>query len=257
MRYLAVCLAALAASGLTLFSGFGLGTLLLPVFAVFFPIEVAVAQTAAVHLANNLFKLALFGRSTDRSVLRRFGLPATLASFAGAALLLWLSRLPPLAVYTLGWRTCTVHPVKLTVAALMLLFSLAELWPGRRELAFDRKWLPAGGLLSGFFGGLSGHQGAFRSAFLVRAGLSKEAFIGTGVAIACLVDLTRLTAYADLLGSPGLRASLGLVGAAALAAFLGAFIGSRLVRKITVRALQVAVAAMLLVLSALLAAGIL
>lgn len=256
MHYLAVCLAALAASGLTLFSGFGLGTLLMPVFAIFFPIEVAVAQTAAVHFANNLFKLALFGRSTDRSVLLRFGLPAILASFAGAALLLWLSHLPPVAIYQLGWRTCTVHPVKLTVAVLMLVFSVAELWPGRKELAFDRKWLPAGGVLSGFFGGLSGHQGAFRSAFLVRAGLSKEAFIGTGVSIACLVDFTRLAAYADHLGSPGLRASLPLVGAATLAAFLGAFIGARLVKKITIRSLQVAVAAMLLVLSLLLAAGV-
>ncbi len=256
MHYLAVCLAALAASGLTLFSGFGLGTLLMPVFAVFFPIEVAVAQTAAVHFANNLFKLALFGRSTDRVVLLRFGLPAILASFAGAALLLWLSHLPPLATWDLGGRTCTVHPVKLTVAALMLLFSLAELWPGRKELAFDRRWLPAGGVLSGFFGGLSGHQGAFRSAFLVRAGLSKEAFIGTGVSIACLVDFTRLAAYADLLDSPGLTASLPLVGAATLAAFLGAFIGSRLVKKITIRALQLAVAVMLLGLSVLLGAGI-
>ncbi|MEW5773258.1 MAG: TSUP family transporter [Thermodesulfobacteriota bacterium] len=256
MEYLAVCLAALAASGLTLFSGFGLGTLLMPVFAVFFPVEVAVAQTAAVHFANNLFKLALFGRRADRGVLLRFGLPAILASFAGAALLLWLSHLPPLAVWDLGGRACAVHPVKLTVAALMLLFSLVELWPGRKELAFARKWLPLGGLLSGFFGGLSGHQGAFRSAFLVRAGLAKEAFIGSGVAIACLVDMTRLAAYADLLDSPGLRASLPLVGAAALAAFLGAFIGSRLVRKITIRALQLAVAAMLLGLSLLLGAGV-
>ncbi len=256
MRYIAVCLAALAASGLTLFSGFGLGTLLMPVFAVFFPVEVAVAQTAAVHLANNLFKLALFGKSTDRPVLLRFGLPAILASFAGAALLLWLSHLPPVAIYKLGWRTCTVHPVKLTVAGLMLAFSLAELWPGRRELAFDRRWLPAGGVLSGFFGGLSGHQGAFRSAFLVRAGLSKEAFIGTGVSIACLVDFTRLAAYAKHLSAPGLRASLPLVGAATLAAFLGAFIGSRLVRKITIRSLQAAVAMMLLALSLLLGAGV-
>ena len=54
MHYVAVCLAALAASGLTLFSGFGLGTLLMPVFALFFPIEVAVAQTAAVHFANKI-----------------------------------------------------------------------------------------------------------------------------------------------------------------------------------------------------------
>ena len=49
-------LVAFGVSLLTLFSGFGLGTLLLPAFAVFFPIEVAVASTAIVHAANNLFK---------------------------------------------------------------------------------------------------------------------------------------------------------------------------------------------------------
>ena len=50
--HLAVALAALFAAGLTLYSGFGLGTLLLPVFALFYPVEVAVAATAMVHGAN-------------------------------------------------------------------------------------------------------------------------------------------------------------------------------------------------------------
>ena len=36
MSYLIICTVALAVSGLTLFSGFGLGTLLMPVFALFF-----------------------------------------------------------------------------------------------------------------------------------------------------------------------------------------------------------------------------
>jgi hypothetical protein len=46
-----------------------------------------------------------------------------------------------------------------------------------------------GGILSGFFGGLSGIQGAIRSAFLVKSGLKKEAYIATGVVIACFVDI--------------------------------------------------------------------
>ena len=52
-----VCLTAFVVAGLTLFSGFGLGAVLMPAFAVFFPVEVAVAATAVVHLANNIFKL--------------------------------------------------------------------------------------------------------------------------------------------------------------------------------------------------------
>ncbi|MHB8530128.1 MAG: hypothetical protein ACYC8V_11535 [Caulobacteraceae bacterium] len=54
---------AFLASGLTLYSGFGLGTVLLPAFALFFPAPVAVAATRAVHLLNNLFKGTLVGRA--------------------------------------------------------------------------------------------------------------------------------------------------------------------------------------------------
>ncbi|MDC3196988.1 TSUP family transporter, partial [Gammaproteobacteria bacterium] len=91
MELAIICLAAFIASGLTLFSGFGLGTLLMPVVAVFFPLEVAVAMTAVVHLANNLFKLLLLGRGADARVLLRFGIPAVLFAWIGAALLVDLS----------------------------------------------------------------------------------------------------------------------------------------------------------------------
>jgi hypothetical protein len=65
VTYLVVCSVALLASGLTFFSGFGLGTLLLPAFALFFPVEQAVALTAVVHFLNGLFKLGLVGRHAD------------------------------------------------------------------------------------------------------------------------------------------------------------------------------------------------
>src|SRR4030042_2061762 len=94
MSYLVICLAAFLASGLTLFSGFGLGTLLLPVMAVFFPIDIAIALTAIVHFLNNLFKLALLGRHADRAALWRLGLPAICAALLGAPMLLGVSHLP-------------------------------------------------------------------------------------------------------------------------------------------------------------------
>jgi len=117
---LVICSIALTASLLTLFSGFGLGTLLLPAFAAFFPVDAAVAMTALVHFANNLFKLALLGRKADLSVTLRFGAPAVAASFLGARILLWLSDLPPLLEYSLAGHPAAVTPVKLLIAALML-----------------------------------------------------------------------------------------------------------------------------------------
>lgn len=84
MDFFIVASAAVLVSGLTLFSGFGLGTLLMPVFALFFPVEVAVAATAVVHGANNILKIGLVGKNADRALILRFGLPAIIAAFAGA-----------------------------------------------------------------------------------------------------------------------------------------------------------------------------
>ncbi|MBI3553030.1 MAG: sulfite exporter TauE/SafE family protein [Elusimicrobia bacterium] len=256
MKYLLICSAALLTSGLTLFSGFGLGTLLMPVFAIFFPVEAAVGLTAVVHFLNNLFKLALLGKHADRAVVLRFGIPAILAAFLGARALVWLSHLPPLASYAAFGKTLDVLPVKLAIGLLMIAFALLEIVPAFEKLAFDKRYLPAGGVLSGFFGGLSGNQGALRSAFLIRCGLSKEGFIATGVVIACLVDVTRLGVYATKFSAADVGANAGLLTAATLSAFVGAWGGNRLLHKITIRTVQWSVAAMLLVIAVGLAAGL-
>ena len=260
MSYLVICLTALVVSGLTLFSGFGLGTLLMPAFALFFPVEVAVGATALVHLANNLFKVLLVGRHAELRVVLRFALPAAVAAVAGALLLTWFADLPALARYDLAGRHFAVTPVKLVMAVLIMAFGLLELSPRADALAFDARYIPAGGLLSGFFGGLSGHQGALRSAFLLRAGLSKEAFIGTGVVSAVAVDLTRLLVYGAGIFSGHFRALAhqgmwGLVAAGTLAAFAGAFMGKRLMKKVTFRSIQLAVGVMLVLLAVALGLG--
>jgi hypothetical protein len=47
------------------------------------------------------------------------------------------------------------------------------------------------------FGGLSGHQGALRSALLLQAGQIREAFITSGIVIAVMIDVARLGMYAS------------------------------------------------------------
>ena len=152
MEIIIVSLAALGAAALTFFSGFGLGTLLMPVVALFFSLEVAIAITAVVHLANNLFKLALVGRQAVRSVLISFGIPAILFAFAGAALLSWLSVIPSLASYNLGERELFISPVKLTIGILILTFLFLELSPALSKITIKSSYLPLGGMISGFFG---------------------------------------------------------------------------------------------------------
>lgn len=255
--YVVLASVALVASGLTLFSGFGLGTLLLPAFLLFFPAEAAVPGAALVHFANNLFKLGLLGRFADRGVVLRLGLPAVPAALLGADLLFRLSALAPLGSWALGPRSFEIAPVKLAMAALIATFAALELHPALERIALPRSWLPLGGVLAGFFGGLSGHQGALRSAFLLRAGLGRDAFIATGVVIACLVDLTRLTVYAGHFEAAGLRERLPLLAVATASALLGAWLGARLLRKVELRLVQLAVSVGLFAIAAGLAAGLL
>lgn len=261
MSFFIICAVAFTVSGLTLFSGFGLGTLLMPAFALFFPIEVAVAATAIVHLTNNIFKVGLVGKNADFSIVLKFAPPAALMAIFGALLLNYFTTVEPIVQYEFAGRTCTITTVKLVIAMLMLIFAVIELNPGLEKLAFDTRFIPLGGALSGFFGGISGHQGALRTAFLIRAGLHKEVFIGTVVISAVVVDISRLMVYGmtffskdfEILKNQG---GVELVLAAILAAFLGAFIGSRLLKKITMRIIRILVGGMLFFLSLALGIGI-
>jgi uncharacterized protein len=255
-----VCVVALLASGLTFYTGFGLGTLLIPAFALVFPVEVAIAATAVVHLANNLFKLGLVGRRADRPTVLRFALPAVLGAVAGAAALTLTAGAPPLATYTLGARTFEVTPVKLLVGLAICGFAALELSPRYERLEFPARWLPAGGLVSGFFGGLSGHQGALRAAFLVRLGLTPEQFVATGVVSAVLVDLARLAVYGGRAAGHwnALRESGGVTAVvlASVAAFAGSLVGMHLIQKVTMRGVRRVVGAGLLVIGAAMVAGV-
>jgi uncharacterized membrane protein YfcA len=256
MSYLIICLAAFIASGLTLFSGFGLGTLLLPVMVLFFPIDLAIALTAVVHALNNFFKCWLLGRHADKAVVVKFGVPAILSALVGARVLLWLSGPHPWLTYSLWGREAQIAPVKLVVAALMVVFALLELGPSDTRFSLPPRYLPLGGVLSGFFGGVSGHLGALRSAFLIKAGLTKESFIATGVVISLMVDIPRIVMYGLTLPGLHLEGSRGLLLVAVLAAFSGAWLGNRLMNKVTLSMVQFLVAVMLLAIAAALGSGL-
>ena len=256
MELLIICLVVFFTAILTFFSGFGLGTILMPVFAIFFPIDIAIALTGVVHFSNNLFKILLVGKNTDKTVLIKFGIPAILASFVGAWVLIKITVLPSIIHYQLWGNEYEISPVKLIIAIFLIVFAILEIAPSVQRIQFDKNKLPIGGLLSGFFGGLTGIQGAIRSAFLIKSGLTKEAYIATGVVIACLVDFTRLSVYASRFTSSNLHENMVLLISATVAAIAGAYVGSRLLKKITLRFIQIIVAVMLIIISLALGSGI-
>jgi uncharacterized membrane protein YfcA len=224
MEYIIICLAALIGSGLTLFSGFGLGTLLVPVFGLFFPIEMAILLTAIVHFLNNLFKLFLLGKSANLNVVLRFGIPAIIFAFLGAHILSLLTDMQPITDYQIGNHTFEIMPIKLIIGIVLLFFSLFEVVPSLTNLQFDKKYLPVGGILSGFFGGLSGNQG--------------------------------LTVYSKEILNHQSQFDYTLLTLATLSAFIGAYFGNKLLKKVTLTTIQNIVTVMLILFAVLLIMGI-
>ncbi len=262
MSFLIVGASAFLAAGLTMYSGFGLGTLMLPVFALFFPVEVAVVATALVHGANNLFKVVLLGRAADRGVVLKFGLPAIIAAVFGALALSWLAQSgSSLSVEVSETVVSQVTPVKLLIGLLMIGFALFELLPRFRKMEFDPRFLPLGGVLSGFFGGLSGHQGALRSAFLAKSGLSTERFVGSNAVIGFLVDLTRISVYFALFTAAGGHLAdfngWPLLVTGAVSAFAGVMLGKRYLHKVKMTSVQTLVGVLLFGVGLALVTGVL
>lgn len=259
MDYLIVAAVAFGASLLALYSGFGLGTLLLPAFSLFFPVEAAVAATAVVHLLNNLFKAGLLARRADRAIVLRFGLPAIPGALAGAWLLGLLGRSEPLFRWEVWGRGFGPTAAGLAVGLVIIVFALLELQAWFRRLSAPRSLLVPGGLATGFLGGLTGQQGALRSVFLLKSGLAPARFIATGVVIAVLVDLSRLATYAASFapGSfPAGRDALLLLAAGIVSAIAGAWIGTRHMEKVTIGAIRNLVAGLMLLIGAALCAGL-
>ncbi|HBM17314.1 MAG TPA: hypothetical protein DD381_13385 [Lentisphaeria bacterium] len=143
------------------------------------------------------------------------------------------------------------------ISILLIIFASIDLIPYFSKIEFGRNKLSIGGELSGFFGGLSGNQGVLRSAFLIKTGLSKEAFIGTAVVVSVFVDFTRLSVYATKIVTAGILENLPLILAATISAIAGAYMGNKLLKKVTLKSLQTLVAILLILLSVSLGIGLL
>lgn len=222
---------ALAASLLTFFSGFGLGTILLPVFLVYAPPgapQEAVLAVALVHITNNVLKGGLTFQWVEWKTAGWFGVSSMLGAFVGAWMLDSLSD-----AAAQRW-----------IGLTLVVFSLFEWLPQKAHRKVEPKTPPfyvVGGLLSGFAGGASGHQGALRSYFLLRTGWSAQRVIATGTMVALAVDITRIPMYL----SSGHGLSLHFLRwcvAGGMGALLGSLVGRKLLPKLTLKPLQIFVA---------------
>ncbi len=262
MSYLVIAIVAFGASLLSLFSGFGLGSLLVATFVVFFPVEVAISATAVVHLFNNLLKVGIFHRRAVPRIILRFGIPAVLAAFLGALLLTRLSEGAPLHTWHLGHRLAEITPLKILMGSLIGGFAIVDMTPGLKKRRLNERWLPLGGALTGFFGGLSGHQGAFRAGFLSRLDFEPEEYVGTQAVLSTMVDVARLlvygaAVYAGHMAMVSGRYQWTVVGLAIVSAAAGILVGWRFLHKTTFSSLRTLIGVLLLLVGTGLMAGLL
>lgn len=247
-----IILVCLLGSFATFFSGFGLGTILLPVFSLYFPVEVAVVATALVHFANNLFKLSIMSRHIDTSLFKRFGLTAIIGGFIGAYLLSLIGKAGTAYVFPI-WGRNEVSYAAFLIGVLMLFFVYMEWRKIKFPFSNAPMFLPVGGFLSGLFGGFSGHQGALRAAFLSKITLDKHIFVGTSALISLLIDASRISVYSGSLNWQTLNIRYLVIGA--LAAFGGSILGKKFLQKVSINFVNVMVAVFLTVMALLLLTG--
>ena len=160
-------------------TGFGIGSLLTPVFAWQVDTRLAVALVSLPHLIGTSLRFALMRGCVDRHVLWSFGLTSAAGGLAGGLLY---------GVASNEWLT-------VVFGVLLLFAAVSEITGFARRMRF-RGWVAwVAGALSGLLGGLVGNQGGIRSAALIGFELRKELFVGTATAIALFVDGARVPIY--------------------------------------------------------------
>jgi uncharacterized protein len=207
--------ASIAAGAIASVAGFGIGSLLTPVFALHVDMPLAVAAVAIPHLVATAIRLSMMRQHVDWRLVRTFGVMSAAGGLAGALLQQRL-RGPGLVMVFGGL---------LVFAGLTGLTGVME----RVRLGRTAAWIA--GLLSGVFGGLVGNQGGIRSAALLGFDVRPAAFVASATAAALMVDLTRMPVYVAL-EADRLVDLTGLIALAALGAVAGTIGGERVLRRI-------------------------
>lgn len=210
-----IAVAAAFAGAIASVAGFGIGSILTPLFAIHFGTKLAVAAVSIPHLIATALRFLRIGEHVDKRVFVSFGITSAAGGLIGALL---HARFSSTALsYVLG--------ALLVFAGMMGVTGLS------RRMRFEGVAAWIAGALSGAFGGLVGNQGGIRSAAMLGMRVSKESFVATATAIALVVDLARMPVYAVVQGKEVLGIWPVLL-LAIIGVVLGTLAGERVLRKI-------------------------
>jgi len=230
---IAVAIASFFAGAISSVAGFGIGSVLTPVFGLAIGVKLGVAAASIPHFVGNALRLWTLRRRIDKGVLKTFGLMSALGALLGA-LLHAVAAAPALEI-ALG--------VVLIVTGVLG----AAGWTDR--LRVGRRGASVAGAVSGFLGGLVGYQGGVRAAAMLALDIRKEVFVATAVAVALVVDGARLPVYAFSVG-PELLKIWPLLIAAVCSVIAGTLLGKPFLGRIPEVLFRRIVSALLAVLGA-------
>ena len=226
-----VAFVGLVSAAIASVTGFGIGSLLTPTFAIQTGTKLAVAAVAIPHVVATAQRFWLLRRHVDRRVLLGFGMASAIGGLAGALLHIWVSN----------------RFLSVAFGIVVALTGVAELTGWMRRVRWGRAAAWTAGTLSGGLGGLVGNQGGIRTAAMLGFDVPKEAFVATSTAVGLFVDGARLPVYL----ATDWRAMLGiwpLIALATGATMVGTAIGGAILGRISQLAFRRLVAVLLIML---------
>jgi len=207
--------ASILAGAIASVAGFGIGSVLTPVFALRVDMPLAVAAVSIPHIAATVLRLWLMRGHIDGRIVRTFGIMSAAGGLIGALLQQVVQQRGLVVVF----------------GGLLMFAGFSGLSGLSERMRFGRTTAWIAGLLSGVFGGLVGNQGGIRSAALLSFDVPPARFVASATAAALMVDLARLPVYivteADRLSGIGPLIVIAVAGAIA-----GTIGGERVLRRI-------------------------
>jgi uncharacterized membrane protein YfcA len=224
-----VAIASVLAGGIASVAGFGIGSVLTPLFSTQLGAKVAVAAVSIPHVIGTAVRFWLLRGHVDRRIFIWFGITSAVGGLIGALLHAYASS-----------RTLAV-----VFGCLLLFVGFSELtgFVNRVRLGRTSAWVAGG--LSGMFGGMVGNQGGIRSAALLAFDTEKEAFVATATAVGLLVDAARMPVYVFTEG-PSLALHWSVIAISIAGVVIGTVAGAHFLRRVPDRAFRTVVAFLLL-----------
>lgn len=200
--------------------GFGSSLFFVSLAQFFYDFKTVLALTGLLHVFSNLSKLYLFRKTIDWKLVLWLGVSSVVFVVAGA----WLT-----SIVEFRYAKVVLGVFLIVISTFLFLRPKTEMKPTKTNSLLS-------GATAGFLAGFIGTGGAIRGLALAAFHLEKNLFVGTSAMIDMGVDLTRTVMYLDM----NYLESRFLINIPFMlvAAFLGSYLGKRLLNKINQETFQ-------------------